>query len=190
MQMKKKEVFVLTCLLTSAILVTCGPSQAERDAQATKIAADIFATQTAEAPTPTPLPPTSIHTPEPTGITITGEIANLEKARSHLADDSYLQLVLLPPDGQLSGGSDERGRIFYDSELPKTRILSDGAFIFRAESLEPGKYLIAAQLLEDSFDMDTLLKKGEGHVIVEIPQNVRLPQTIDVGEVTIALPTP
>lgn len=65
--MKKKMIFVLICLLASAILVACGPSQAERDAQATKIAADVFATQTAEAPTPTPtFTPTFTPTPTPT----------------------------------------------------------------------------------------------------------------------------
>ena len=49
---------VTTCLLlvVGVFLVACGPSQAERDAQATQIAANIFATQTAEAPTATPTP--------------------------------------------------------------------------------------------------------------------------------------
>ena len=54
--MEKKMPFALVCLLTSVILVACGPSQTELDAQATQIAANLFATQTAEAPTPTPLP--------------------------------------------------------------------------------------------------------------------------------------
>jgi hypothetical protein len=48
-------------------LGACGPSQAELDDQATKIAAEIFATQTAEAPpptdTPTPEPPTDTPVP-------------------------------------------------------------------------------------------------------------------------------
>lgn len=49
----------LTCLL-----VSCGPSQAELDAQATAVAASIFATQTAQAPTSTPtFTPTSTSTP-------------------------------------------------------------------------------------------------------------------------------
>lgn len=65
--MKKKEISVLIFLLASVILVACGPSQAELDAQATKVAADIFATQTAEAPTPTPtFTPTFTPTPTPT----------------------------------------------------------------------------------------------------------------------------
>jgi hypothetical protein len=45
----------------------CGPSQEELDATATQIAANIFATQTAEAPTETPTPlPTDTPTPTPT----------------------------------------------------------------------------------------------------------------------------
>jgi formylglycine-generating enzyme required for sulfatase activity len=63
--MTKKEALVLACLLAGGILVACRPSQPELDAQATGIAADIFATLTADALTPvsTPLPPTV--TPEP-----------------------------------------------------------------------------------------------------------------------------
>jgi hypothetical protein len=57
--------FVLICLLMVTGLAACGPSQAELDAEATKVAAEIFATQTAEAPTPTP-PPTATATPTPT----------------------------------------------------------------------------------------------------------------------------
>lgn len=48
-------------------LVACGPSQAELDAQATSIAADIFASQTAAAPTATPtITPTPVPTSTPT----------------------------------------------------------------------------------------------------------------------------
>lgn len=72
--MKKKVYFVSICLVVGVILGACRPSQDELDAQATKIAAEIFATQTAEAPpptnTPTPEPPTdtpvpATNTPEP-----------------------------------------------------------------------------------------------------------------------------
>lgn len=69
--MGKKVPFVLICMLTIAILAACGPSQAQRGAQATETAANIFATQTAEAPTSTPTPtsvppaPTPIQSPVP-----------------------------------------------------------------------------------------------------------------------------
>ncbi|UCF60324.1 MAG: hypothetical protein JSV37_11230 [Anaerolineaceae bacterium] len=69
--MDKKALIILALLLLSGIIAACGPSQDELDAQATEIAANIFATQTAEAPTSTPTSsptstPTSTHTLTPT----------------------------------------------------------------------------------------------------------------------------
>ncbi len=78
--METKVSFLMTFLLMNAILAACSPSQAELDAQATKIAADIFATQTAEAPTTTPtstptptltITPTQTPTPLPTSTPTT-----------------------------------------------------------------------------------------------------------------------
>ena len=54
--MKIKAYFVSIYLLVSIILSACNPSQTELDDQATKIAAEIYATQTAEAPLPTNTP--------------------------------------------------------------------------------------------------------------------------------------
>jgi hypothetical protein len=72
--MTRKMASILICLLTSAVLVACDLSQAGRDAQVTEVAADTFATQTAEAPTLTPLPsltPTPTLTPTPVPPTAT-----------------------------------------------------------------------------------------------------------------------
>lgn len=89
--MEKKARIIRLCLLIGVILAACGPSQAERNVLATKMAANTFATQTAETPilmlmptdtsaiTPTRTPvftptpsrtprPTATHTPEPTPI--------------------------------------------------------------------------------------------------------------------------
>jgi hypothetical protein len=70
--MKKRTVSILIGLLVAVILGDCGPSL-DREAQATRIASEVFATQTAQAPTPTdtPLPtspstPTEAPTPAPT----------------------------------------------------------------------------------------------------------------------------
>jgi hypothetical protein len=55
-------------LLINLTLAACGPSQVELDATDTKVAADAFATQTANAPTATSTAtpePTSTFTPEP-----------------------------------------------------------------------------------------------------------------------------
>ncbi len=46
----------LQVFLSACLLVACGPSQEELDATSTKVAADIFATQTAQAPTATSTP--------------------------------------------------------------------------------------------------------------------------------------
>jgi hypothetical protein len=66
-----KVVTTSLLLVACVFLVACGPSQAEQDAQATQIAANVFATQTAGAPTATPTPtpsntPTPTSTPTPT----------------------------------------------------------------------------------------------------------------------------
>lgn len=69
----KKTAFVLLWLLTGGIVLACGKSDVDRDTQATQIAAEIFATQTAQAPTSANTPttattntPTNTPTPTPT----------------------------------------------------------------------------------------------------------------------------
>ncbi len=52
----KKVHLLLICLLISLLVFACNLSQPDLDATATKIAADIFATQTASVPTLTPTP--------------------------------------------------------------------------------------------------------------------------------------
>jgi ABC-type amino acid transport substrate-binding protein len=67
--MKKPTFYVLAVLFGCSVIAACGPSQAELDARETEVAASIFATQTAAAPTLTltPSPTTEpIHTPTPT----------------------------------------------------------------------------------------------------------------------------
>ena len=64
-----KITLVSVPILVGSLLVACGPSQVELDATSTQIAVNIFATQTAEAPTPTATPTptvTSTITPTPT----------------------------------------------------------------------------------------------------------------------------
>lgn len=69
--MRKWAFNVLVYLLAMAILVACGPGRAERDAESTEIAVNIFATQMAQVPTSTSTPtstsvPTDIPTATPT----------------------------------------------------------------------------------------------------------------------------
>lgn len=62
--MKKRNLLLLIFLLISIIFGACKPSQAELDAQATQIAADVYSTQTAQAPTATKtLIPSPTNTP-------------------------------------------------------------------------------------------------------------------------------
>jgi WD40 repeat protein len=70
--MKTPNILILSLLLIAGLITTaCGTSEEEQNATVTRIAADVLATQTAGAPTPTPAPtetpiPTLTPTPEPT----------------------------------------------------------------------------------------------------------------------------
>lgn len=112
--------FVL-CLST----VGCGPSQAELDAQATSIAADIFATQTAEMPTATqtPVPPTSTSTPQatPTHTAIPTATATATPLVAQ-GDATYTGPMTLTKAG--TNGSAERGEIEFLTSTDGTAIVS------------------------------------------------------------------
>lgn len=69
--MYKKRLLFLAIYLSSLFLAACSAIEINREAQSTQIAAEIFSTQTAEAPTFTHTPkptltPTSTNTPKPT----------------------------------------------------------------------------------------------------------------------------
>jgi Tol biopolymer transport system component len=98
--MNKMIRMLMICTAVGFVLVGCGPSQEELDAQATGTAAAVNATQTAEAPTLTPTPtltpvPTNTPTPTPTATpTITptpvSAEAILEAAYAAMSEvDSY-----------------------------------------------------------------------------------------------------
>jgi len=130
---------------------------------------------------------------ENAAITITGVITNLEKAKKYIAKDSYLQLVFLPSDGQVSFKTDGEGRMTYESELAKINIPSTGNFIFETASLKPGQYLIAAQLLK-AFGLGRggspllAIKKTKKFAFIEVPEVSEGPIKIELGEVIIPVP--
>ena len=135
--------------------------------------------------TPIPLTPTPIFE----GITVTGRVTNLEVAKTYLSNDSYLQLLLVPPDGQLSGGTDEQGRMFYESELAKSTISSTGVFRLQAEDLNPGRYLVVIQMLQPGwYSGYPFLIKVDEYLTIEIQQDVDLPLVIDIGDVEMPKP--
>ncbi len=63
--MKRNILSILGCLAIVLSVAACTSAAEKRNAQATEIAAAIFATQTVQAPTITPTP-TSTFTPTPT----------------------------------------------------------------------------------------------------------------------------
>ena len=102
--MKRKILLVLICMLVNATLIACGPSQAELDAEKTRIAVEVFATQTAEAPSPTPTPPptqtltpTSSPTLTPTPMVEAKEADNQAGDTLTLAETSTPTLTPVPP---------------------------------------------------------------------------------------------
>ena len=65
--MSARNARIMALFMLAAILIACGPSQDELGTQATSVAAEAFAAQTAEVPTATHTPlPTATFTPEPT----------------------------------------------------------------------------------------------------------------------------
>lgn len=92
--MKQNAPYIfLVCLLSAIFLAACGQSEEEVNATATKFAADVFSTQTADAPIPTetPIPtPTPTLTPIPTPTpTLPPPDYLLETAFTGLKERSY-----------------------------------------------------------------------------------------------------
>lgn len=107
--MKKVHVMMI-CLLASLLVFACSvPKPADEDAIATQVAADIFATQTAGAPTDTPVPaPTDAPVPAPTDTPVPAPTTSLALFADDFSD----------PDSGWSTGSTDGGEIRYeDGEL-------------------------------------------------------------------------
>jgi len=183
--MEKRVRFVLICLLTSAILVACGPSQAERDAQATKIAADIFATQTVEAPTPMPtstltsispptltLTPTSTVTPVPptTGV-VRGVLIDESTGQPVLNERVVLGVVDYDEDGKPVG---------YEIEAKEGGLLryaytdTTGAFIIETQ---PGTYVLVSP---GGSPLDKIARDDTGTALII---KVNAGQSVDLGKI-------
>lgn len=139
--MKSKTPYVLICILMGSLLVACGPSQVELDATSTQIAANIFATQTAAAPTATLTPtPTSEPTRTPTA-TITPRPLS----------DTVLTVDDLP-NGFSSTSPDEfglaSGNLAYFVSLdPSDESRIEGGFAFILETEEDFEILAGATAL-------------------------------------------
>ena len=147
--------------------------------------------------------------PERSKITITGLIANLQESKSCVSKDSYLQLLLVDVHDATSTSpryaKDERGRLRFDSGLPKASIASNGDFTFEADALKAGDYLIGVQLLEPGCQSTGVLVGSErprsgcyAYIWLQspsgrrrplcpatVPSNPVFPLRIDIGELDI-----
>jgi hypothetical protein len=90
--------------------------------------------------------------------------------------------VLVPSDGRLAGGIDEKGRVYYDSEPAGIPIPSDGIFAFEVEDVALGTYLIAVQHMDNSFAITPFLVAGDEYANFEVADDVQPPLIIEVGK--------
>jgi hypothetical protein len=139
--MKQATPFIASLLLGSTIVTACGPSQAELDAQATEIAADIFGTQTAAAPTPT-FTPTS--TPRPTSTPVpTPTPRPLSDAALTIDDLPAGFLEADPADFGLDTGS----LAYFVSLDPAAESRIEGGFAYSLETEEAFEIVAGATAL-------------------------------------------
>ena len=145
--MNKRNILLLIFLLISIILGACKPSQADLDAQATKVAADVYSTQTAQAPTATKtlIPsPTNTPTITPT-ITPTFPPTNTPTITpTPLPDISGVVLTLddLPP-GFEEIPAEEFGLTTED--LSEEEFIVDNIFLFM--QVEPIEFIMGFSIL-------------------------------------------
>ncbi len=120
-------------------------------------------------------------------IIIKGMIENYDIIKTQFASDSYLQLIVIPPDGSYSAGTDSIGRLFLKSEYAKSKVNSTGVFTFQIAGLKPGTYNVIAQLLQKRSYNNSIpfLSQNSDLLKIEIKENLQLPVVIDVGKCTI-----
>lgn len=135
MNRDKTLLSILGLLLTISLLSACGPSQAELDATASQAAAVMFATQTAEAPTSTPIPtstptptkiPTATPTPQPDPNAMLGwKLLELPST-----------FIAISPDGYGTGSGDEAFTINLGDGTQKTYLIENSFVFFDEERFE------------------------------------------------------
>jgi hypothetical protein len=135
-------------------------------------------------------------------IKVHAKIANMDAAGKQITKDSYLQLIRVTPDWSFKVSSDSNGKITYISDLAKTKINPAGEFELVANVLEPGKYAIAAQLVQQGLVINgagtahdaanprspLLLKKGKNEVAVfTVPNDLKGELKVDLGDLVISI---
>jgi hypothetical protein len=132
------------------------------------------------------LPINNQQTQQP-NITIKGSIESFETIKTQFAKDSYLQLMVLPKDGGYGASTDSIGRLIIKTDLPKAIFASDGSFVFKLKNLDPGTYLIVAQLLKGrSYNSPAPFFKQNSELLkIIIIEGAQFPLTIDLGKCSI-----
>lgn len=110
----------------------------------------------------------------------------------------------MPADGELTIVLTASGLAIH-SDLARIPIPPDGVFNFHVDSLKPGRYFVTVQNFHSELPQEVGTKKPahatvnfmvllreagnpESTVVIEIPENVTLPFSFDMGEVAIQLP--
>jgi len=191
--MENRSSLMLVVLLSAILVAACGPSQAELDAQETKVAAAIFATQTAQAPTATPTPtptdtptpsptPTPTDTPVPSPTTLpdlSDVVLTLDDLPSGFSDMPLEQLGLTPED--LSGGGFEAESVFAFLE-PSAFQLIMGFTLLVPDAIQQAGFDLA---LRNPEFLLNLFVSGMG--ATEVVEQQELPGLDDVGDVSTGL---
>jgi fibronectin type 3 domain-containing protein len=127
-------------------------------------------------------------------IQIEGTITNLDEAEKFITKDSYLQIVSFPADGEMDYTTDSKGRLAFSSDLADIDIPSSDSFAIETTNLPPGKYVIAAQLLDpygSGSDNSPILSKTKSKFAqITIPEDYVSPLVIKLGDVFIPVPEP
>lgn len=129
---------------------------------------------------------------DPDSQKISGRIVNISGIRAYINDDSYLQLVFYPVDGQPVFSMDARGRRIYTSDLARVDMPDGGLFLFETTGLISGEYIVAAQALTpyapESGAVPILADEDDQTVIFSVSADNAQVLDMDLGNVRLPVP--
>ena len=124
---------------------------------------------------------TGIETPlcnDSVNVTINGTITNMEAMRKYMDNDTFLQIVKLPPSG-CATNQDDRGRHYLKSNLKKVSFPQNGTFKIQTNLL-PGRYIICGQYF-NSDKVHPFLAKSKKMMASFLIKNKNSNQEIHLG---------
>ena len=121
------------------------------------------------------------------GIIIKGEITNYKNFSPFITKDTYLQLILVTPDGSIQISTDSIARYSFGPGYTKTTILPDGKFKFHTKQLDAGSYSIAVQLLNHRSGQVPFpfLIKDSDFIKIEINDSLKVQPVFEIGKCSI-----